>query len=45
MTKHSEKTESSNSTKPVLADVFNSHIDLYGQKKNIKKEMFVYGTV
>ena len=37
MTKHSENTESSNSTKPVLADVFNSHIDLYGQKKEYKK--------
>ena len=37
MTKHSENTEPSNSTKPVLADVFNSHTELYGEKLEYKK--------
>ena len=37
MSKHSENTELSNSTKPVLADVFSLHSDLYGKKLEYKK--------
>ena len=32
-----EKAKSGNLVKPVLADVFNSHSDLYGQKLEYKK--------
>lgn len=37
MTELNLNTEPSNSTKPVLADVFNLHTDLYGEKLEYKK--------
>ena len=37
MTKISQNAKTSKITKPVLADVFNSHTDLYGEQLEYKK--------
>lgn len=40
MTKHSEKTESSNSTKPVLSVVFSFFKNIFKKKNKISKDVF-----
>jgi len=35
--KNDNSTKQSNATKPMLADVFNSHTELYGEKLEYKK--------